>query len=427
VPFPYRSYFAIELTGVPPPLQKDCAKQMDESRNNRNPPGEEDSFSSQAAPLFLLTGIFLLNFISRIIPAPLLPTIEADLKVSHGQAGTLFLFISAGYFLTLLASGFVSSRLTHRQTIILSAVAVGLALLGTAFSSGLSGMRIGMLLLGMGAGVYLPSGMSTLMALVHPKHLGKALAIHELAPNLSFVAAPLLSVFFLPFLSWRGALAVLGGVSILIGLSYARFGRGGEFHGRPPTPAACRVLLSQPAFWIMMVLFSLGISGSMGVYTMLPLYLVSERGMDQNWANTLVILSRIPGPGVAFLAGWATDRLGAKKTLSGVLFFTGFMTLLLGVLDGSWIVPPIFLQATLSVCYFPAGFAALSFVGPPETRNVAVSLAFPFALLVGGGAVPTLIGFMGDAGKFGLGISLVGVLILAGALLPRGLRLSPNP
>jgi MFS transporter, NNP family, nitrate/nitrite transporter len=177
----------------------------------------------------------------------------------------------------------------------------------------------------------------------------------------------------------------------------------------------------------MMALFSLGISGSMGVYTMLPLYLVSERGMDQDWANTLVILSRIPGPGVAFLAGWATDRLGAKKTLGVVLFLTGFMTLLLGLLDRPWIVTAIFLQASLSTCFFPAGFAALSFVGPPETRNVAVSLAFPVALLVGGGAVPTLIGFMGDAGAFDLGMSVVGVLILAGALLPRWLRLSPNP
>mgnify|MGYP006944247032 CR=1 FL=1 len=30
--------------------------------------------------------IFFVNFISRIIPAPLLPTIEADLNISHAQA-----------------------------------------------------------------------------------------------------------------------------------------------------------------------------------------------------------------------------------------------------------------------------------------------------------------------------------------------------
>jgi hypothetical protein len=40
------------------------------------------------------------------------------------------------------------------------------------------------------------------------------------------------------------------------------------------------------------------------------------------------------------------------------------------------------------------------------------------AFMIGGGAVPTAIGVIGDFWSFGLGVSLVGGLILAGAFLP---------
>ncbi|MGD8947416.1 MAG: hypothetical protein PVI62_12185, partial [Desulfobacterales bacterium] len=78
-------------------------------RNEENRFQETDGFRGQMGFLFLLTTIFFLNFISRIILAPLIPTIETDLDLSHAEAGSLFLFISCGYFATLIGSGFVSS------------------------------------------------------------------------------------------------------------------------------------------------------------------------------------------------------------------------------------------------------------------------------------------------------------------------------
>ena len=380
------------------------------------------SFYSELGPLLLLTSIFFLNFISRIIIAPLMPTIEKDLGMSHSGAGSLFLLISAGYFITLLCSGFFSSRLLHRRTILLSSTAVGVALLGIAMSNSLWGVRTGLLVLGMAAGIYLPSGIATLTSLISSRHWGKAIAVHELAPNLSFVAAPLVCEALLVWFSWRGVLALLGAASLLVGIGFARFGRGGEFAGEAPTFGSFRVLFVRPAFWIMVVLFSLGISGTLGIYTMLPLYLVTERGIDRDWANTLIALSRISGLGMAFVAGWVNDQLGAAKTIGAVFLLTGISTILLGASPDSLIILMIFVQPVMAACFFPPGFAALSSIGPPSTRNVAVSLTIPVAFVLGGGAIPTGIGIMGDAGSFALGIGLVGGLILAGAILSRYLR-----
>jgi len=99
------------------------------------------------------------------------------------------------------------------------------------------------------------------------------------------------------------------------------------------------------------------------------------------------------------------------------------MTALLSVTWGYWIVDVVFLQPMAVVCFFPAGFATLSRIGPSSAGNVGVSLTIPVAFLLGAGAIPTLIGVMGDVGSFALGLALVGGLILTGFVLSLYLKL----
>jgi NNP family nitrate/nitrite transporter-like MFS transporter len=388
-------------------------------------PGDE-SFLPQLSPLLFLASIFLLNFTSRIIFAPLMPTIEKDISITHSQAGGLFFVISCGYFPSVLGSGFISSKLTHRKTIILSAITLGIALVLVSLSIGMWSTAIVLLLVGMAAGFYLPSGIATLTSLIHSKHWGKAIAIHELAPNLGFVLAPIVAEILLNLFSWRGISALFGIISMAMGAGFTRFGRGGEFPGEVPGSGSFRALFSQPAFWIMTILFGLGIAGSFGIFTMLPLYLVSERSLERSWANTLIALSRISCIGMSFLAGWATDRLGPKNTLVWVFFLTGLATVLLGVLPYPWAVIPLFAQPMFAACFFPAGFAALSYIGTAKIRSLVVSLAVPLGFVFGGGAIPIGIGLMADMGAFGLGVSMVGGLILLGTLFSHYLKLLPS-
>ena len=392
--------------------------------NPAREPAEADSaFRSQIGPILLLASIFFLNFIGRIVIAPLLPAIEADLSISHVQAGSLILITTAGYFVTILGSGLVSSHMTHRNTIILSAFTAAVALLGVSLCHSLFSLRGSLLLLGLATGFYLPSGIATLTSLVPAKHWGKALAIHELAPNLGFVAAPLISEALLHWFSWRGVLGFLGVSSALCGWVFWRFGQGGKFQGEAPNLSSYRNLLGQSSFWIMAILFGLGMGGSFGIYTMLPLYLTAEQGMDRPFANTLIGLSRLSGLFTSLIAGWASDRFGPRRTLLLVLFLTGLTTMLMGLASGAWLILLVFVQPMLAVCFFPAGFAALSLLGSSEIRSVAISLAVPIGFLFAGGALPVGIGILGDAGHFAAGIVGTGVLILTGSFLSRLLKL----
>lgn len=382
----------------------------------------ETPFISNIGPVLFITVIFLLNFLSRVVLAPLMPAVENDLGISHSVAGRLFMWISIGYSTALLGSSMISSRVSHRTTIIISSIATGVALISIAMSRSFTHVYLGLLFLGLAAGIYLPSGIATITVLTDRKHWGKAIAIHELAPSLAFIAAPFISEACLNHCSWRGVLVIIGIASILTGLFFTFFGIGGNFRGGIPNYGNISILLARHTFWIMTILFSLGIAASIGIYSMLPLYLVAERGIERSLANTVIAFSRIPVLFIALIAGWVTDRIGPYITMKIVLVFNGIMTVMLGTMPGSWVFVFVFLQPMLSVCFFPAAFTVLSQIGPPHLRNLTISITVFVAYLTGAGFIPALMGTLGETQSFAMAIILTGFLIFTSVFLASTLK-----
>ena len=374
-------------------------------------------------PLFLLVFIFYLNFVSRIIMAPLLPIIETELGLGHGQVGSFFFFVASGYAIGLLGSGVISFLLTHRLTITFAGMMGGVALIFISRSTSITGIYAGQVIIGIFAGFYLPSGIATITENISREHWGKAMAIHELAPNLAFISTPLLSEGLLKFFSWRGALTALGVWAILMPVLILMFGRGSRKKGEPPRLALMREIVTDPSCWVMATFFMVSIGASYGIYTMLPLYLVSEIRMDRQWANTLIGLSRTFGVVVLFSYGFFTDRMGPKRAMTFYLVTTGLSTFLLGFVRGSGsitILALVFLQAASVVCLFPVGFTIVSWLFPDRLRGVAVSLVIFVGFLLGGGIIPTAIGYWAEAFSFSSAFALLGLFFLA--LLPFFLR-----
>jgi NNP family nitrate/nitrite transporter-like MFS transporter len=365
-------------------------------------------------PLLFLVAIFYLNFTSRVILSPLLPILEHDFALGHGKAGSLFLLLQVGYCAGLMVSGFVSCRWNHRRTILLSTTTLGLVLLAMSLTSSIAAMRPGLVLLGAVAGLYLPSGIATITREIGQEHWGKALAIHELAPNLGFITAPLLAEALLRLLPWRGVLAVLGLLAVLLAVGFRFLGQGGAHTSEPPRWSTMGQLARDPSLWIAALLFSVAIGSGMGLYTMLPLFLVSEVGMDRELANTIVGLSRVPGLAVLFVSGMLIDRIGHRRALALFLGATGALTLLMGLVRGHVTMSIlIFLQATAALCFFPAGFSMVSRVFPSSQRTLAVSLVTVMGSLLGGGVVPPAIGYLAEASSFSAGLGLLGLLTLS--------------
>lgn len=382
---------------------------------------EASSFRAALPALAFLAGLFFLNFTSRVVFSPLMPVVSSELGLSHAGAGSFFLAISSGYFVSILLSGHVSSRISHKRTIILSSVASGVMMLLLSTCTSLVTLRLGLVGLGFAAGLYLSSGLITITRLVPAGYTARGLAVHELAPNLSFVLTPVVCVAGLTLVSWRTELAILGGLLICTGALYQRYGSG-QGLGIPPRLAVMKQLLSLSRFWLITAMFSMAICSTLGIYAMLPLYLVSEQGMDVKSANSLVALSRIGSVAMPLLAGWFGDRFGNQAVMGGVLFLAGLFTIPLGCTDGWLLTAMVVLQPMVAVCFFPSAFAVLSAVGPKEAKNVAISFCIPLAFLGGGGILPTVIGAIGDHYSLGAGMIAAGCLMVLASLLSMGLR-----
>ncbi|MBN2141094.1 MAG: MFS transporter [Desulfovibrionaceae bacterium] len=382
------------------------------------PPGADTTFRSALPILLFVALIFFFNFISRVALAPLLPAIEADLGVSHSEAGRLFLMIASGYGVGLLFSGLVSSRMIHRKAIVLSSVSMGLWLLAAAWCRDLFWFRAMLLCVGACAGIYLPSGIATVTSVVRARDWGKALAVHELAPNLSLVAAPLLAEAMLAFFPWRSVLWLLGGMQIILGLAFLRWGRGGGFRGRALRPGLAAGLVKRPEFWVLGLVFSLALGASFGPFSMTTVFL-AERGFSRPEANHLLALARAAALAMPFAAGWFADRVGVRPALVAAMAATGVLTLLLGLCSGGLLVAAVIAQPAFSCLFFPVGFAALSRVFDPETRSAAVAMIIPAAIVIGLGLIPSVLGHLGQHDLFEAGFVGLGAAMLLGmAVLP---------
>lgn len=372
-------------------------------------------FRSVAGTVVFITLLFFLTFISRFIFSPLFPAMGEDISLSPGQAGSLFLLASVGALVGSWIAGLVSARLNHRGAMLISVFGAAAALIAAYFAGSVWVLRIVFIVLGIFAGLHQPSSVATITAMVRPDDWGKALSVQQLGPPLSLVAAPLLAVVLLTWFSWQATLLWIAGLCVLLGLIFFTFRGVGSFPGDPPSPSLIAPVVRTPSFWVMTFLFALGMGAQVGVYTMLPLYLTEQRGMSAGSANTLLGLANIAPLVMAFISGWVTDLIGEKRTIVIFLFLTGIWTVLAGTLSGAGMKVSIFLMAAFAVGFFPPAFKALSHIVQPNLRSLAAGLGPPIAFILGGGLLPTALGYMGQAYSFGLGITITGVVVAVGS------------
>ncbi|MBW1769479.1 MAG: MFS transporter [Deltaproteobacteria bacterium] len=347
--------------------------------------------------ILFLSSIFFLSYNGRSITGPLLPSLENDLGLTHADSGGLFIFLFLGYLVSLFG-----------------AVGVGVALIAVAGSHSLWALRIGLIAVGLGSGLYPPSGIAALTKLAKPAHWGRAIGIHDIAPNLSIVAAPAVAGILVNWASWRSVYFVFGTIAVLVGFAFIRFGPPVTGRGQIPDLATLKSLLSRSSLWIICILFTLGAAGMIGVYNLLPLYLTSIHDLDPSSANMIVALSRVPGIGMALVAGLITDLIGPRKVIAIVFACTGLLNIMIGIESGTTLIVVIFIQAAVATCFFPAGLAAVSKLFPFELRSLAIAISAAFSGCVGSGLISALMGMLADKGMFNMGLILNGIIVLIG-------------
>lgn len=355
-----------------------------------------------------------LSVYSRLLISPLLVNIQADLAIGPARATRLFLTLSISYSVAMITSSIFTAKLIHRRTIALSSTLLGTGLLVLGFAPNLWVMHVGAAIIGAGAGLYPPAGVASVTALVSDSIRGRVLALHETGPNLAFVIAPLAAavVVFVP--TWRVIPIASGAFALAMGVLFDRFSVAGQFYGDRLRIKSVTTLFRKPEFWAIMLLFSLAASSTMGVFSILPTYLITRRGYDGQMVNTLISISRMSGVGMLFLSGVLIDRIGVRMLVATVMGVTGILTLSIGVLPGNGMLVAVFLQPIIITAFFPAVLSAMADLGPPPVRSVAISMLIPTVNIVSGGIFPALMGWLTEVGSVEAGFIILGVLIFAG-------------
>jgi NNP family nitrate/nitrite transporter-like MFS transporter len=349
--------------------------------------------------------------------------IEDNLSLSHGAAAGLFTSLSIGYSLSLLVMGRFASIWKYKRTVVIGFLSTGLVLIFLQWAERYLAFHVVFFLLGITTGTYLPSIIPIITETYEYKHWGKAIGFHDSAASFSIFSIPLLVAFGLYFLSWRRLLLVLGIASLLLPIFFWKVSLEPK---EEISQQGSRYLdlFRRKTIWIMGLLWMFSGASSMGIYSILPLYLIKEQGIDFHFANILFGISRAGGVFVSILVGFLGDRFGFRKMLVMSIFTTGLSTIGLSL---SYTLPLILisliLQAHLSFAFFPIGLATISKLVPLSERSMATGVILSLGVVLGLGVTPFILGVVADHINFQAGILGLGILTTLCSLT---VRLLPN-
>ena len=373
-------------------------------------------------PLAVFWSLWFLNYSSRTVFSPLLPLIEENFLLSHGQAGSLFTSLAIGYGLSLLVAGRFASVWGCKRVVVASCVGIGFALVLLQWADRYLVFQGVFFLLGLAAGSYSPAMIPILAETYDSRHWGKVLGIYDSAASSSVFAVPLLVTFGLHFLSWRTLLLVLAIAAFLLPIGFWKVAIEPE-----PIPSFQRShtfdLLKRRSVWVMGLLWMAASVSYLGLFSILPLFLIKERGLTFDQANTLIGISRACGLFVSIASGFLVDRYGYRRVIFFSLLSTGLSTVGLALAASPTVlIVALIVQATLSNVFFPAGLAAIPHLNPPHDRSAATGLIFFLAVIFGNGICPFLLGVTADYLSFQIGILGSGILISLSPLVLRFLQ-----
>jgi MFS family permease len=232
-------------------------------------------------PLFVFWGLWFLNFSTRAIFSPILPLIEDTLSISHGAAGGLFFSLATGYSLTLLIAGRFASVWGYKRTVFYGFMGTGLVFIGLHWAESYLTFQILFFLLGIATGTYLPSILPIITETYDRRDWGKAIGFHDSAASLCIFSIPILVAFSLRLLSWRMLLLILGATSLLLPIYFWKV----SIEPKQETSqqkSSIFDLFKRRTVWIMGLLWIFASGSNLGIYSILPLYLIKERGIDRN-------------------------------------------------------------------------------------------------------------------------------------------------
>lgn len=224
-------------------------------------------------------------------------------------------------------AGYMIDKFGPRRMMMTGIVMAGGALIGLSLMSGVFWVFYVCYLfnaLGYVCGGPLPN--QVLLSRWFDKSRGKAMGFAYVGIGIGGAIVPLLAAWLISVMGWRGALAVLGGLMILIALPAAYFVKESpEGHVAGPTPAMAPIghIFRNPAFYLL-AFGSFCSIGALGATNQnLKLFLSLDQGYTQMAAAKIAFLILACSIGGRLLMGWLADRWPKKRVMMLIYLLDG--------------------------------------------------------------------------------------------------------
>jgi MFS family permease len=356
----------------------------------------------------------------------MLPIWQKEFGLGYAELGllrALFAGTMAGF---QIPAGLIAERLGAAPVL-----ALGTALAGTGYCLAGTSAGFGLLVLalfigGLGASVQHPLGSALMARAFAGARSMKALGTYNFAGDLGKMTVPAAASLLLLVMSWRPALALLGGVGLLAAAAIfvltPRYSAVTASHAA--RHAAAQSGGDAPHSFAFPVLLAIGILDSatrMGFLLFLP-FVLTAKGASAPLVGLALTLVFAGGAAGKLVCAFIGARIGAIATvwLTEGLTAVGIAALLPLGLDATLALLPIMgiaLNGTSSVLY-----GSVPDLVRPERRGRAFSVFYTGT--IGAGALaPAIYGVLGDA--LGVPAALIVVAAVVLLTLPLSLVLKP--
>ena len=382
--------------------------------------GEQSLITGYSGHMFLLLTVtfIAIKVTQRLLP-PLLPAIIDDLGITAFMAGVALTLLRITRASMQYPGGRVSDQLTRTTVLLPSLVFVIVGLAFLSISTEYPIFLFGILLFGMGLGLFDPAARATLTDLFEEKR-GRAFGLHLMGGDIAGILAAGVAVWIVSVATWRGAFIPLLVLILPAPLLLSLLSREPMRVSRIDVgvrETAGRLLSNTKMRWLLIV-YSLFVFSISGVVGFLPPFLTEVHGFSFALASSAYALLYVVGTGAKPVAGAASDRFPRLLVvITGLLCGAGGLALL--------VFAHAPLLALVGVGVYAVGHTAI----PPPLQAYLMDLfpddnvggdfgAVRMTYLAIGSFGPAYVGFL--AGQFGYVpafTTLIGFLLLAGLIL----------
>lgn len=393
--------------------------------------------------LLILTAIYVLSYIDRLVISVLIEPIKAEFGASDTMIGLL-----TGVAFALFYTGFglplsrLSDRIGRKPIIALACVVWSILTMLSGIVT--SFLMLVILRIGVAVGEAGASAPSVAMiSELYPARIrSRALAIFGLGPSLGAVLGIGFGGILAELYGWRMTLIIVGAPGIIIGLVLAVTVRAPKLHLSADTKASdegmlrtARTLLRLPGLWQIVATGSTAAITGYAIQMWTPSFMIRSHDLNIQEAG---ILMGVGGGGLAILGtllcGYVTDKLSARDPswYLGTALLGTALSIPLVIAFYLWPVGTAFTLGSIQVptgFLFYMGFAffgvwwtvpcysALTRILPADKLAQGTALFFMGVTLLGAGLGPVIAGIISDLLHSAIGAEALRYALVAAASL----------